>query len=177
MTDKPHMTMPNGDKLYEGDYGRTRDGQKVGPLCLGRDCGSTYRWAENPHKKGRWDDDGEDGFGFAGQNSCYDIIARWTDAPAEPVLWRDMTPEQKGALLLAHHEGKVIQCWDTHGSVWANTTEPRWAGAYAYRIRPEPVVHRVPLAYMDGASFRQIGTVALIDGKPDPASIRIEAIE
>jgi hypothetical protein len=33
------------------------------------------------------------------------IIARASDTPK---LWRDMTPEEKGALLLAHHEGKVI---------------------------------------------------------------------
>jgi hypothetical protein len=34
------------------------------------------------------------------------IVSR---APAAPKLWRDMTPEEKGALLLAAHEGKVIE--------------------------------------------------------------------
>lgn len=36
-------------------------------------------------------------------------------------LWRDMTPEEKGALLLAKHEGKRIQCFTkANGSTYTN---------------------------------------------------------
>jgi len=41
------------------------------------------------------------------------IISRATPTPK---LWRDMTPEEKGALMLAAHEGKVIE-W-SYGLPW-----------------------------------------------------------
>ena len=55
-----------------------------------------------------------------------------------PTTWRDMTDAEKGALLLAHHEGKVVEN-SFDGSHWV-ASEPIWAGRYTYRIKPEPKV-------------------------------------
>jgi hypothetical protein len=173
MTNKPHMTLPDGDKLYEGDYGRTRDWQRQGPAVYNKKAEDWSKWSlgdKGYYSDGRWS--------VCSPNDPSDIIAKWTDAPAEPVLWRDMTPEQKGALLLAHQEGKVIEVKEVHQSNWSRNDYPEWWREFAYRVRPEPKRETRPLYY--GGQFVpivQIGTIDLIDGKPDPASIRIEAIE
>ena len=63
------------------------------------------------------------------------IISRAAD-PKAPKLWCDMTPEEKGALLLAAHEGKVIEVWDS--GQWVRRSFGVWADGNAYRVRPEP---------------------------------------
>ena len=179
------MRPPNGDVIREGDYGRTRDGRKVGPMALGQDAGSTsYRWTDNPSGKGRWDDRGEDGGGFVSQVSAYDIIAAWRDEPAEPKLWRDMTPEEKGALLLANHEGRTIERWVDESLGW-KIVPPQWRREHAYRVRPEPKRETVALYFGElkqGALLRKVRTDThritfdLIDGQPDFSSIRMEKL-
>ena len=110
-----------------------------------------------------------------------------------PKLWRDMTPEEKGALLLAHHEGKVIEYYD-HGVGWV-TERPIWDDYCAYRIKPEPKRETVEVKLCItscGKSFHMEPhflrghygdddfyftlTFDTIDGKPDPASIKIEKL-
>lgn len=61
-------------------------------------------------------------------------------AAETPKLWRDMTPEEKGALLLAHHEGNVIE-WVSGGKVRRSDEgyTPCWDDPYAYRIKPDRV--------------------------------------
>ena len=67
-------------------------------------------------------------------------------------LWKDMTPEEKGALLLASHEGKVIEwCYGfcepltfhVNGSSDKGGMEPCWDPKCYYRVKPEPVVKEV----------------------------------
>jgi hypothetical protein len=155
-------------KIEAGKYYRTRDGRKFGPMRL-----------TNPMSEYPW----EDGEGFTytdiGQFAVdltkhdRDLIAEWTDEPATPKRWRDMTPEEKGALLLARHEGKALQCNWLDGTGWLNTDNPTWQADIVYRIRPESKRLTVDLM----ADFKAIGTIDLIDGKPDPASIKIEAFE
>jgi hypothetical protein len=65
-----------------------------------------------------------------------------------PKLWKDMTAPEKGALLLAHHEGKEIECNIDNG-VWFYS-DPQWNAAHAYRIKPnaqkvETFISRVQL--------------------------------
>ena len=110
-----------------------------------------------------------------------------------PKLWKDMTPEEKGALLLAHHEGKEIEWSSTDGpNMWC---DGKWRPCnavgkfpeYAYRVKPEPVVETVTLfgqagfcwAFShlqedDGDTHRI--TFDLVDGKPDCNSIKMEEI-
>jgi hypothetical protein len=62
-----------------------------------------------------------------------------------PKLWRDMTPEEKSAMLLARQEGKVIE-WCAHPDTdWEITDIPIWIGNLAYRIRPGPKAETVTL--------------------------------
>jgi hypothetical protein len=108
----------------------------------------------------------------------------------KPTLWRDMTPEEKGALLLGWHEGKVIEVFGLgYPDMWYYEDDPRFEDECAYRIKPEPKIDRVALlGGMDtsgnwsfctdevwSADTHKI-TFDTIDGKPDPASIKIEEV-
>lgn len=58
-----------------------------------------------------------------------------------PKTFGEVTDEEKDALLLAHHEGKMIQRY--LGSGWRDTPSPispSWAPDIAYRVKPEPVI-------------------------------------
>ncbi len=110
----------------------------------------------------------------------YTLISRAADTPK---LWRDMTDAEKGALLLAAHEGKVIE-W-SYGLPWvtARTTAtghiPMWSDTCAYRIRPEPKVETVAIEPWEIATDVASGyriTFNTIHCKPDPASIKMEAL-
>jgi hypothetical protein len=68
-----------------------------------------------------------------------------TDATDSPTLWRDMTPEEKGALLLAEHEGKVIEKYDCWGERWGISAPVEWLSLDAYRVRPEPETRTIEL--------------------------------
>ena len=110
------------------------------------------------------------------------LIAEWTDTPT---LWKDMTPIEKGALLLAHQEGKVIERSHNQGTTWKEKTNGLWHENHAYRVKPETTVETVTLygaaqyrwkfnPTMAGDTHRI--TFNLIDGKPDPSSIRMEEL-
>ena len=105
-----------------------------------------------------------------------------------PKLWKNMTPEEKGALLLARHEGKVIEgFWD---GCWEECDEVHkfaFARFVAYRVKPEPVVETVALYndpnggwsfYEDSGTYKISHRITfdLIDGKPDCNSIKMEEI-
>jgi len=100
-----------------------------------------------------------------------------------PKLWRDMTDAEKGALLLAHHKGKVIE-FARRGDLSAGWNRVAggsgWLEDYAYRVRPEPKVETVTLNGNDiRFSWCLKGhriTFNLIDGKPDRASIKMEEL-
>ena len=70
------------------------------------------------------------------------IVSRASQSDT-PKLWRDMTDAEKGALLLAHHEGKVIEWTRSPGDTEfrqdsARGGRPVWAARHAYRVKPEP---------------------------------------
>ena len=152
-------------QIEAGKYYRTRDGRKVGPM---------WEYAEGGFYAA-------DGYAVVwserGQSNCPytpDIIAEWTDERAsapQPKLWRDMTPEEKGALLLAHHGGRTIERWVDESLGW-KIVPPMWMLEHAYRVSPEPKRETVVLY----AGDTTIGKIDLIDGKPDPDSIRMELI-
>lgn len=65
----------------------------------------------------------------------------------EAKLWGALTNAEKGALLLAAHEGKKIEFCAKSGvwtRVWRNCI-PNWSDKIAYRISPEPVVENITL--------------------------------
>ena len=105
------------------------------------------------------------------------IISRASDTPK---LWRDMTPEEKGALLLAAHEGKVIEHDDlTYTDGWEVARSPTWNENIAYRVKPDDVRETVvfdskyySFKLMEGYRI----TFETINGEPDPASIRMDKL-
>lgn len=163
-------------KIEEGKFYRTRDGRKVGPMV-----GEGFKWVD----------------GFGG-----DMDPEWSNEPvfksrrdmvervgvAKPKTWGEMTDEEKGALLLAEHEGKDIQALalDHDGSSWVRKhLKSQWFDHVAYRVKPEREVETVTLysfrpdeefgnEYRDTDTHRI--TFDLIDGKPDCASIKMEEI-
>ena len=53
----------------------------------------------------------------------------------------ELSDAEKGALLLAHHEGKRIEFFDLYSyRGWRESQEPEWAPIVAYRIAPEPLI-------------------------------------
>lgn len=117
------------------------------------------------------------------------VSAPKTDTPK---LWRDMTPEEKGALLLAQHEGNIIQSFAAGN--WGHRGHGGFGNNIAYRVKPERTVDVVMLhgrkyvtrTYPDGVwdfdrNERQgddthLITFNVIDGKPDCDSIRMERL-
>lgn len=104
-----------------------------------------------------------------------------------PKIWCYMTPEEKGALLLAHYEGKVIEMFIAKG-VWVECI-PLWADDVAYRVKPEPTRKTVEIL-TDGVNIELCDffklpeisnpthriTFDMIDGEPDCASIKMEKL-
>jgi len=75
--------------------------------------------------------------------NLYNLLTRGEDTPKR---WCDMAPEERGALLLADHEGKVIECLsakDTGG--WIHTPHPVWQENLSYRVKPESKIQVVTL--------------------------------
>jgi hypothetical protein len=81
-------------------------------------------------------------YGNIGIDLCNGSLGDW-ELVYDPIdlTWGDMTPEQQGALLLAHHQGKTIEMLLVYSKVWHTLTgKPEFQPEYAYRIKPEPVV-------------------------------------
>lgn len=108
-----------------------------------------------------------------------------------PKTWSEMTPEEKGALLLARYEGKVIEYWHWHDGPWIAVDwdfYARFDAASAYRVKPEPTRETVRIhgqAYPNvrwnfgsslGKEDTHIITFDTIDEEPVLASIRMEKI-
>lgn len=113
-----------------------------------------------------------------------------------PKTWGEMTDAEKGALLLAHHEGKVIEYHNFYGkwkTCFSGACVPFRDSGTAYRVRPEPKRETVTMFGADfgkGKTIRwaysmsgHIGpdthriTFQTIDGEPDCNSIRMERID
>lgn len=124
----------------------------------------------------------KDGMDYPGNR--FRIVSR---AEETPKLWRDMTPEEKGALLLAMHDGlKVEFC---SAGKWLEKKFMPFLDDHAYRIKPEPKVETVTLMtakVYDWISEPESGcgsqnthriTFNLIDGEPDCNSIKMEKLQ
>jgi hypothetical protein len=116
-------------KIEVGKYYRTRNGRKVGPMA-----GVNFKWVRGKDSglDPEWNNDGTCREGF----TTYDdeLIAEWTDTPK---TWGEMTNAEKGALLLARHEGKEIEFASIFELEWRTVNNPMWADVYAYRIKPK----------------------------------------
>ena len=104
------------------------------------------------------------------------IISRASDDT--PKLWRDMTDEEKGALLLAYHEGKKIEYSFLCEENWTYIPSPSFSPFHAYRVKPDTFRRTVTLMIDDGgmAGPKAIGTIQTVDGKPDCSTIEMEEL-
>jgi len=100
------------------------------------------------------------------------IISRASDTPK---TWGEMTDAEKGALLLAAHEGKVIEHKSSHKWREKKVTF-RFNDNGIYRVRPEPVRETVTLTGYPARGYfhHDLGsqdthriTFTLTDGTPD----------
>jgi len=124
----------------------------------------------------------------SGEDIKWFVSAKCFDeyTPETPTLWRDMTDAEKGALLLANHEGKVIE-FNNGSDPWITLSgDFDWMRQHAYRIKPEPKVKAVTrhagseniwtwTLIRGGADTHRI-TFNTIDGKPDCDSIKMELL-
>lgn len=110
----------------------------------------------------------------------FTVVSRAEDTPTK---WGDMTPEQKGALLLAHHEGKVIEWYYDLACEFSLTNSPVWGDSLAYRIKPEPKIKEVVLhgagnewgqACKASSEDTHRITFNTVDGVPDCSSVKME---
>lgn len=106
--------------------------------------------------------------------------------------WKDMTPEEKGALLLASHEGKTLQYWKRGTGGWEDCLSVVIHEHEYYRVKPKPVVTEVVMygavgvsandtPYLWGGSVKEQSdthkiTFNLVDGEPDCNSIKMEKL-
>ena len=117
------------------------------------------------------------------------IISRASDEAASddtPTAWQDMTDAEKGALLLAAHEGKEIECQQNSDGSWLVIDGCRFnADGAPYRIKPEPkrdvetvCWHKswgfLPRRHQEATPYRI--TFDTIDGEPDLDSIKMEVL-
>jgi hypothetical protein len=80
-------------------------------------------------------------YGNIGAGTCNGSLGDW-ELVCDPsnLTWGDMTPEQQGALLLAHHQGKTIELISHASGRWVCSEYPLWTQDTPYRIKHEPVV-------------------------------------
>jgi len=100
------------------------------------------------------------------------VEAAWKEPATEPVLFKDMTDAEQGALLMAKHRGEAIQRFGDMGD-WLRCN-PTFNPDSAYRVAPpKPKIEHV----REKSWFRtQKVTVCFttIDGVVDIASYRLE---
>ena len=53
--------------------------------------------------------------------------------------WEEMSDEEQGALLLAHHRGESIQNKAT--GVWLDAPKPMWGYGGVYRVKPKETTY------------------------------------
>jgi hypothetical protein len=93
--------------------------------------------------------DGEiDNWSISVSNDWWTVISR-ANTPVKPVLFKDMSDAEQGALLLAQHRGETIEV--SCGGGWCKVGKPVWSSDTFYRIAPTRIT----------------GTVELTNGEPD----------
>jgi hypothetical protein len=159
-------------KLEVGKYYKDRTGEVYGPLRF-QSCSRHTFWflAEG----GSWTEEGT--YWSNGRSSQSDLIQEVNSdgSPIEPEAktWGEMTPEEQGALLLAHHNGETIEVYDSRPTKgWTFALLPLWCGSFKYRVKPEPEV-KAEVVYW--GLVHKI-TFDTIDGEPDVSTVKMEKL-
>lgn len=113
-------------------------------------------------------------YSSSSDTSRLDLISEWL------TTWSEISDQEKGEMLLAHHNGKEIEMYNF--GEWV-TVEPQWVSNRAYRIKKEPVNETVTLYgefenvdVVELGKLKMIGdthmiTYNVIDGKIDCSSV------
>lgn len=162
-------------KIEAGKYYLTRDGQKVGPM--------KYRWHDMVAYNGEvwWRDDGSV---IKWKEGPRDLVAEWIENDTK---WSDLSPEQKGALLLAHHQGEKIEYRYSTEGTWHVVRRPTWDPEAFYRVKPHGPKRETKTIYggkdrdwnFDGYQSTcdtHIIIFDMIDGEPDCSNIHMVKI-
>lgn len=180
-------------KLQAGKFYRDRIGRLRGPLVsvptsVGEDADDVLFGFREKGDEGAGFDWYEDGrtttFGSSPEDLVVEVFAPNTKPAARevaasdgPTVWSDLTPDAKGLLLLAYHEGKQIQMYFDAERGWQDV-DPQWAPNRAYRVKPArttvSIFGYVELLGDDGswaewaedADGQYVITVELENGKP-----------
>lgn len=105
----------------------------------------------------------------------------------QPKTWAHLTDEEKGALLLAYHEGKPIEWFYDealmHGSSTYKGSKPMWDDICIYRIKPSPVIEEKEEGMKYNANTKELNfdehlpqfklKYRLVDGKLDEDSVSV----
>ena len=95
----------------------------------------------------------------------------WEIVESRPKKWGEMTPEEKGVLLLAHHECKPIQVSSCGAKYF--TLKPSWHDDQYYRVKPEPDVMEESVYDLSG-DYKI--TYNVVDGEVDCDSVKMEKL-
>lgn len=172
-------------KIEAGKFYRTRDGRKVGPMFRWSDI-SLHPFEMRGHRHEDFDiyNSFWDECGKSDESTHADLIAEWTDTidlTAITTAFGLLPPETQQAL--RDHVGPVE--FYEHPN-WRVKIAPVWAGAYIYRVKTKPKRDTVTIygapdlgaqwVYTQCEHDTHRITFDLLDGKPDPASIRMEEL-
>jgi len=124
---------------------------------------------------------------YNGFSASWELVSRagLTDADDGYPIWGDMTPEAQGALLLAEHNGAVVQEWNNGWKLWQITDCSSRDNDTKYRVKPaDPVVvthelsghHEGIWAFVPGGCDTHTITYNMIDGVIDCASVQMMEI-
>lgn len=129
-----------------------------------------------------WSESAQDGFTTKCSHT-FRVVSRATPKKEEYPTWDEMTPEEKGALLLAHHEEKVIES-SYKGGDWGVVESPIWYTDYCFRVKPDTKVVTLwgpsPNGSFTGGPNEgdtHKVTYNLVDGEVDCDSIKMVKLE
>lgn len=111
---------------------------------------------------------GTESHGWISGNATVRIISRADDAPT---LWSEMTDAEKGALLLAQHNGEKIDC--LFGGKWYRSVDPKFMPNTSYRVKPKPRTEWVRIINDNDETIATC-TVLMTDGVPDLSTIDLD---
>ena len=99
---------------------------------------------------------------------------------SEKKPWKNLTDEEKGKLLLAHHESKTIEQYITENELpggWYARSFPNFdVESSIFRVKPEPKVEQIKLVWSKQGFIYDhdfVITFNLVDGEPDCSSIKM----
>lgn len=111
----------------------------------------------------------------------YEILHEPTEEPTKMEVdiynidkeWKDLTTEEKGALLLHEFEGGKIE-WSAFGTTWSEGGIEGHHNLF-YRAK-KPSIIRNLYVYLneDDYNLTKVGTVEMVDGKPDMTTFKPE---